>query len=146
MHLGSFDYLTGTNTWTLATMLAQRLAKRDSFPIPPEPDRLGRAVVDRYLQNIKLVGALSASQGFKYDYFWLPMPVTESDPPALHAAVRVIEPLIGAANVDHLHDLTRLYGANLRIDLCHVLPEGNRIIAGSVYDVIKSKLPATSKQ
>lgn len=146
MHLGSFDYLAGTNTWTLATRLVQRLKRRDSFPVPPEPDRLGRAVVDRYLQNIKMVDALSTGLGFKYDYFWLPMPVTESDPPALHAAVRVIEPMIGAANVDHLHDLTRLYGSNLRIDLCHVLPEGNRLIAGSVYDAIKGKFPATAKQ
>jgi len=146
MHLGSFDYLAGTNTWTLATRLVQRLKGRDSFPAPPEPDRLGRAVVDRYLQNIKMVGALSVGFGFKYDYFWLPMPATESDPPAIHAAVRTMRPLIGAANVDHLHDLSDLYGPGLRTDLCHVLPEGNRLIAGRVYDVIKSELPTTPKQ
>ena len=70
----------------------------------------------------------------------LPMPVTESDPPAIHAAVRTMRPLIGTAKVDRLHDLSSLYGPSLRTDLCHVIPEGNRLISGTVYDAIKARV------
>lgn len=89
-------------------MFIKRVGGREASPAPPEPERLGRAVVDRYFQNVQEVAALSKGFGFGYDFFWLPMPVGEKDPPALHAAVEATRPLIGAAKVDHFRDLAGL--------------------------------------
>jgi len=146
MHLGSFQYLTGTNTWTLASTLINRIKGRDSFPVPAEPERLGRAVIDRYFQNVKAVAALSNGFGFGYEFFWLPIVAGPHDPPATHAAVEVTRPLVHAAKVDHFHDLTGSYDDRLAIDICHITPEANRIVSQIVYDTIKGNVPAKMKQ
>ena len=136
VHQGSFYFLTATNTWTLAERLMRR-ALGSSFPTIKDPDMLGHQIVDTYLNNVKIVGGLARSYGFRYDFFWLPLNVEGQDP-IYRQAVEKTAPLIHAQISDHLHDLTGAYSPDLTLGACHLVPAGNAIVADKIYQTIRS--------
>jgi hypothetical protein len=136
IHQGSFYYLTATNSWTLAGRLIHRAAGSQPFPAVEDPGLLGRQIVDTYLNNVRIVDGLSGSYGFRYDFFWLPLNV-DGMAPIYRVAVENTAPLIHAHVSDHVHDLTGTYGADLTLDVCHLVPAGNKIVADKIYETIR---------
>jgi hypothetical protein len=90
---GGFYYFTASNARTLGQRLYKRAFGENRFPAPPEPDLLGKHIVDNYLTNIRVVDGLSRSFGFKYDFFWLPL-FFDDLPPIFKDALRQTVPLI----------------------------------------------------
>jgi hypothetical protein len=133
---GGFYYLSASNTWTLAQRAYRRVFGEDRFPAPPEPDLLGKHIIDNYLASIRVVDGLSRSFEFKYDFFWLPLNFDEL-PPIFKDALRQTLPLIKANQNRHLHDLNGSFGTELLFDPCHLLPAGTRFVAKRIYDEIK---------
>lgn len=134
---GGFYYLTASNTFTLGQRLYRRAFGENRFPDPPEPNLLGKHIVDNYLSNIRIVDGLSQSFGFKYNFFWLPL-FFDDLPPIFKNALAQTLPLIRANVSPRLHDLNGTYDNSAAFDSCHLLPKGTRSVAKSIYDVIKN--------
>jgi hypothetical protein len=135
---GSFDYVKGTNTWILMRRIIRRGATGRLRPLTSDPERLAREVVDRYIQNIRIIDGLSRSYGFRYAFFWLPLS-TDAPEPFLMPIEKTM-PLVRAAAAGRFHDLNDAFGDRPRdfsVDICHFLPEGNRLVADRVYEAIK---------
>jgi lysophospholipase L1-like esterase len=137
---GSFRYFSTTNTWTLVQRLTTRLTKSTTLrPLPPDPERVAREIVENYLNNVRIVDGLSRSYGFRYAFFWLPLAI-EGEVPTFRVPVEATLPLIRKAAGGHIHDLSSIFdhqAAKLSIDVCHLLPEGHRLLADRIYEIIK---------
>jgi lysophospholipase L1-like esterase len=135
----SFGYLIGMNSWGLIERLAKRAAAKITPPMPVDPDRVGREIMNNYRHNMETVDALAKSYGFRYAFFLLPVNV-ENNEPLYRAAVEKTFPLISTIANDHLHDMTDMFGAEqaqFLFDQCHLVPEGNRILAKQIYETIR---------
>src|SRR5262249_41708016 len=104
---GGFDYLIGTNTWTLVRRFTQQTLASRFRQSPSETDRLAHQVVDRFLQNIRIVDGLSRSFGFRYAFFWLPV---SND--VFRLPVDKTVSLIRSAAEGHFHDLTDVFAGH----------------------------------
>jgi lysophospholipase L1-like esterase len=138
----SFRYLIGMNSWALLERLVRRGAAQITPPMPADPDRVGREIMDNYRHNMETVGALAKSYGFRYAFFLLPVNVA-NDEPLYRAAVEKTFPLISTIANDHLHDMTGTFGvkqAEFLFDQCHLVPEGNRVLAEKVYEIIRQEV------
>jgi lysophospholipase L1-like esterase len=154
---GSLRYLRVTNTWTLGQRLVRRLEGPKIRQMPSNPDRLAHAIAANYLGNIRIVDGLSRSHGFRYAFFWQPMSIAgrkvltaEEDVgtrvgfdrsfPDARTAVGMTLTLLRDAAAGRFHDLTGAFddqAGSVYIDFCHLLPEGNRLLADRIYEVIK---------
>jgi len=143
IHEGGFYYLTASNTWTLGQWLYRRAFGQEPWDPPEPPNLLGRHIVDNYLANIRIVDGLSQSFRFKYEFFWLPV-FFDNMPPVFQNVLAQTLPLIHASANGHLHDLNGSYDASAGFDLCHLLPKGTRIVAKSIYDVVKDDVAPPS--
>ena len=154
---GSLKYLTLTNTVSLARRIATRLKKPVGWPWPPDPDRLAREIVDNHLANIRVVDGLSRSHGFRYSFFWQPLSIAGAKAltaeeqegtarqlgPSLdlaRVAVNKTFPIMHAAATGNFHDLAGVFDGvpgSVYLDSCHLLPEGNRILAEAIYPLVR---------
>jgi hypothetical protein len=136
---GSFGYLSGSNTAVMIRRMIRRIWPTPLRLLPADPDRTAQEIVDNYLKNIRAVDGLAKSYGFRYAFFWLPVPI-EGQNPIFRVPVEKTRPLISAAAPGRFHDLTDAYDGrqDLVIDPCHVLPEGHKIVADRIYDTITS--------
>jgi hypothetical protein len=134
---GSFGYLAATNTWTLAQRLYQQISPPLARLRTSDPDRLAREIAGNYAANIRIVDGIAHSYGFGYDFFWLPI-MTEGEDPIFRLPAEKTLPLIRAAATGRFHDLSGTFDgrSNVRIDVCYLLPEGNRIVADRIYETI----------
>ena len=142
VRLASFGYLIGMNVRALVERLGKRAAAQITPPMPADPDRVGREIVENYRYNMEIVDALAKSYGFRYAFFLLPVNV-ENEQPVYRAAVEKTFPLISTIANNHLHDMTGVFGARqaqLLFDQCHLVPEGNRILAQKIYEIIKQDI------
>ena len=138
-HKASFGYLIGMNSRALLERLVKRATGPITPPMPADPDRVGREIIDNYRHNVEAVDALAKAYGFRYAFFLLPINV-ENEQPVYRAAVKKTFPLIPAIANDRLHDLTGVFGARQAEFLftqCYLVPEGNRILAQKIYEIIK---------
>jgi lysophospholipase L1-like esterase len=154
---GSLKYLTLTNTVTLARRIATRLKKPTAWPSPQDPDRLALEIVENHLANMRVVDGLSRSYGFRYSFFWQPMSIAGAKVltaaenegtiqqlgPSLdlaRTAVNKTLPLVHAAEGENFHDLAGAFDGtreSVYLDSCHLLPEGNRMLADTIYPFLE---------
>jgi hypothetical protein len=154
---GSFAFLRGANTATLAHRVATRLKGPVAWPRPSDPERLGAEVAEDFFRQIDAVDALARGYGFRYAVFWQPLAVAggkrmkgEEEEGVrrqlglsydlARTAAMSTHPLIRARPRPNLHDLAGLFdgeAGSVFIDSCHFLPEGNRLIAERIYAVLE---------
>jgi hypothetical protein len=114
--------------------------------LPSDPDRTAREIVDNYLNNIQTVEGLAQTYGFRYAFFWLPVPIEKQDS-RFRVPVEKTIPLIRAAAPGRFHDLSNAYDghADVVVDPCHILPEGNKIVADKIYEAIAGEAARTKQ-
>ena len=121
--------------------------------------KLSDLIVQEYLGNYKIVGALAQKYGFEYFFFLPPMvllgnkPLTPEEQQIKHgmeveaafyklyiAVYQTIEK--NASKYQNLYPMTHIfdhYDSLLWIDAEHVTPIGNQVIAESMLDVIQAR-------
>lgn len=155
---GSFAFLAATNTATLAKRVATRLKGPAAWPTPPDPDRLAQEIADDFFAGMEVVDALSKGYGFRYAFFWQPLAVAESKPLTAEeqqgvrrqlglsydlgrdAAARTFSRIAARPrpNLHYIADVFDDQPGSVYLDSCHFLPEGNRLIADRMYEVLGS--------
>jgi lysophospholipase L1-like esterase len=121
-----------------------------------DPGSLGRGTVNAYLSTCDIVESLARTWGFECRFFWQPIITVGGKP--LTGAERLIEERLtsmypdlkrwyGAAHTEirhaadcrtRLHDLTSVFDSirlQTYIDLVHLTPEGNRLVAQRILEV-----------
>jgi hypothetical protein len=157
-HRSSFDYLKETGTYRLITVVMNKVAKlkQDSSSAAPPPrdlDQLAGITVENYLENMKIVDSLSRGYGFHYTAFWGPVLYVGNKPlsgpeRALVAAARPGEPdlcrktyaLMFSTPHPHLFDISDTFDhtvADTYLDPAHVTPDGNRMVAMRMLEMLK---------
>lgn len=154
---GSFAFLGATNTVTLARRVATRLKGPGPWPGPKDPARLAREVADDFFRNMDLVAALSRGYGFRYAFFWQPLAVADGKTltpeeddgvrrqlglsyEAGRAAAAATLAAVRASPRPDLYpiaDVFQDHAASVYVDACHLLPEGNRIVADRIYETLE---------
>jgi lysophospholipase L1-like esterase len=155
---GSFAFLAATNTAALVRRAATRLKGPAPWPGPGDPARLAGEVADDFFRNMDVVEALSRGYGFRYAFFWQPLGVTEGRPLTAeehHGVRRQLGPsyeagrsaaaatltLIRARPRPNLYPIADVFdghAGSVYVDSCHLLPEGNRIIADRIHDALEA--------
>ena len=158
----SFAYLKETGTYRLITALMNKVAGLKASNAPTgQPARnleaFAELTVENYLQNMKLVEALSAGYRFQYIAFWGPVlyvgnkPLTRPErsilesgaqgAPELPDLCRKTYALMFSAPPPHLIDLSDTFDHtpdDIYLDVTHVTPDGNRLIASRILAALKN--------
>ncbi|MGA2228899.1 MAG: hypothetical protein ABSH41_31060 [Syntrophobacteraceae bacterium] len=158
----SFAYLKETATYRLITAVMNKIAKLKASSAPTgQParnlDAFAKLTVENYLQNMKLVEALSEEYRFQYIAFWGPVlyvgnktltsperSILESGAqgaPELPDLCRRTYALMFSVPHPHLIDLSDTFDHtpdDLYLDVTHVTPEGNRLIASRILGTLKN--------
>jgi hypothetical protein len=154
---GSFGFLAGSNTYALAGRLAKKLRGYVGFPKLADPDALARDVVASWLRDADLVTSLGTSRGFRTTFFWQPLSTSgkqlsdeemvgarrqtgQTWPLAKETIGRVQSRLLEVALPPNVHDLSNAFDRaeqDVYLDVCHLLPAGNRILADRIYAAVK---------
>jgi lysophospholipase L1-like esterase len=154
---GSFAFLRLSNTGALARRVATRLKGPAPWPAPADPGRLAREVADDFFRNMDVVEALARGFGFRYAAFWQPLAVAEGKTltaeeqdgvrrqlglsyEAGRAAAAATSALVRARprpGLTYIADAFDGERQSLYVDACHLLPEGNRLIADRIYEALE---------
>jgi lysophospholipase L1-like esterase len=151
-------------TWLASSRTAtgfQALTRRRPGSDPRdarEMSRLTDGIVGAYLQNRRMVEALSRQVGFSYAFFWQPALELGSKPLApgeeairtgaraeLSELLRQVHGRIAEAAAAHpdLYDLAGVFdhqGSHLYVDAVHVTPTGNELVAAAMLEVLAPRL------
>jgi hypothetical protein len=158
---GSFTFLRATNTAALARRVAGRLKAPAPWPRPSDPERLASEVADGFLRDVDVLDALGRGYGFRWAAFWQPLAVaggkrlTAEEENGVRrqlglsldlarTAAALTSPLVRAAARPGLHDIANAFdghAGSVYIDACHFLPEGNRLVAGRIYETLEGAAP-----
>ncbi|MBI4240696.1 MAG: SGNH/GDSL hydrolase family protein [Candidatus Rokubacteria bacterium] len=161
---GSFSYLFKTNTTTLLERLIARARTQqtDSAQFnrsPADIEQLANSLVESYLRNMDFIEVFARRYAFDYAVFWQPIifaegkPLSAEEEKILRAARRRspgLPPLYQAAyrlvrnlKRSHLYYIADVFNANsddIYIDMFHYGPEGNRLVAQRIYQVVRTRL------
>jgi lysophospholipase L1-like esterase len=151
---GTFHYLLLTNTAQLLQRWAAR-GPRVAQAASADAAQFAHATADHYLRNIAVIDALSRQYGFKYVLFWQPVIYAESKPLTAHeqrvagSKNRSFAGLQGLfqttyglihreklPNLFYIADVFNGYSDTLYLDFAHVTPDGNRLVAGRMYETL----------
>jgi hypothetical protein len=156
----SFSYLRETGTYRLITAVMNHVAQLKAGSAPTsQPSRnlewLAEMTVENYLENMKLVAALSAGYGFRYAAFWGPAlyvgkkplsqperSILESARPHLPELCRKTYALMFSVSHPHIIDISDTFDHtpdDTYLDESHVTPDGNRMVALRILEVIKKR-------
>jgi len=124
-----------------------------------DPGPLSDSVVEKYISNYKIVHALAREYGFKSLFFWQPF-ITDGDKSLTaeeQEMKRGMDPALielygsvyrrvqqAAEKYEDLYDMANVfdeYEPLVWIDIAHVTPEGNRLIAQKMVQVIMDRHP-----
>ena len=147
-------------TGQIIAQLGTKLRKARNGSLPTFSRQLNsdqiRAQLDSaYLKNIELVGALAGQYGFKYAFFWQPVLLaghkqltaeeeaalqkTLSDFGGIQAAFNEMYDLAQKEDRPGFFDIADVLDNRpdtIYIDFAHLSPEGNRLVAERIYDVL----------
>lgn len=161
----ALEALAISSTFQLLRLLASHLGRAGPDPLDESglpTEELVSAVVDAYLANLRIVSALAREHGFERHFFWQPYLLVGAKP-LTDEEQRMIRGLNWVLNLDGdladlfratylrvgiesrrtagLHDLTDVFAdqrSQLWIDTWgHVTPEGNRVVARRIANVIE---------
>lgn len=159
---GSFGYVLKANTATLVERLALAfqlrilgLGRYRRVMTDTDVDRSARITVEAYLQNIDLVETLSKKYGFRYAFFWEPVIFVERKQltpeeeemrrtetkaqPGLERLFQKTYELVRAETRPGLFYIADVFSdqkETIYIDWAHIGPEGNRLVALRIYDIV----------
>ena len=158
--------LKATALFALSDALVGKLSQPQAAPalvtyesMGIDAAKLSQAIVQRYLGNYKVVDGLSHEYGFTYFFFWPPYisigekPLTSEEKqlktavdPALdklyREVYRDVEPLPAEyENFYYLGKMFDKYEPLVWLDDAHVTPEGNRMIAQKMLNVMAARTP-----
>jgi lysophospholipase L1-like esterase len=158
---GTFNYLLLTNTAQMLQHIAARgrhgrASSADDQRRPSDPAQIAQASTVSYLRNIDVVGALAKEYGFSYVFFWQPVifagdkPLTAGEQeiresrrkawPGVEELYQKTYELVRRENRPHLFYIADVFGSykdNLYLDFAHLPPEGNRLVAARMYEVLR---------
>jgi lysophospholipase L1-like esterase len=158
--LGSFGWLGATNTVTLARRVADRLGWRASpRRADAELGRLARLIVDDYQAGAEIVEALAGRYQFRTAFFWQPValaerkPLTPEERPRIESVRDEQHGLLPAAyeetyelvrglrrpRVHYLGDVFNDERGDVYLDICHLTPAGNRLVARRMYEILEAR-------
>jgi len=158
---GSLAFLRATNTATLLRKVATGLKGPAPWPAPAHPRALAIEVADDFSRNMDMVDALSRGFGFRWASFWQPLAVAEAKPLSVEETEGVHRQLglsyeAGRAaaaataaevrarprpNVHYIADVFDGHAGSLYVDSCHLLPEGNRLVAARMFQALEAPAP-----
>lgn len=154
---GGFGYLDGTNLAALAELAAARLRASRSWPAPPDAGRLAADVVASYRRDLEAVRALARGYGFRAAFAWQPLSLSagrsltveeeegtrrQMGPSFELARVAVTETVrrLPVHEEEGFHDLSGAFAqesGTMFLDVCHLTPAANRILAARMLDAIR---------
>lgn len=158
--LGSFGWLGATNVAALAGRVAMRLGRGGSgWRTDAEPASLARRIVQDYVGSVDVVEALAGRHGFKAAFFWQPVALVEQKPltpeersriesarderhrplPALYEQTYELVRAIRRPNVHYVADVFNGERGDVYLDICHLAPPGNRLVARRMYEVLQAR-------
>jgi len=153
-----FGYLGRSN---IATVLGRLLAKwrgaQGESPGAADVDRLVPEIVQDYLTTMDVLDALATAYGFRYEMIWQPVAFVGAkrltaeeewavSPPAgaslgrLPDLYRKTYARVREIRRPHLHDLAGMLDGRsetVYVTMCHLSPEGNRLVAEQIYEVVE---------
>jgi lysophospholipase L1-like esterase len=157
--LGSFGWLGATNSATLAGRVAMRLGPGGSgWRADTEAAPLARRIVQDYVGGVDIVEALGVRHGFKSAFFWQPVALAERKSltpeersrvesvrderhrplPALYEQTYELIRAIRRPSVHYLADVFNDERGDVYLDICHLAPPGNRLVARRMYEVLQA--------
>ncbi len=147
----TIERIKGTATGRFITQVADKLQSPQLLlPMKPEDrDRLANQVIDVYLANLQIIGALAKSYNFKYAFYWQPVIFSKSRPTEFEERIRfdkddyrhffedtykkleerTTETPSALVNMSRAFNDT---ASGLFIDFCHVTEAGNAKIATAI--------------
>jgi len=150
---GTFNYLLLTNTLQL---LQRTAARRRPDAGRGDMQRAAEATATHYFRNIDVVDVLAKHYGFAYAFFWQPVIFTDAKPltaeekgirgsrskawPGAEQIYQSTYERVRAAdrrNLFYIADTFDSYKGNLYLDFAHVPPEGNRLVAARMYEILQ---------
>jgi hypothetical protein len=156
----AFDYLQATGTYRLMTVVMNKVARLKASgghtgPVARDLDSLAQLAVENYIQNIKLVDALSKGYGFRYNAFWGPalfvgskplsgperrlLSAQRSDHPDLVDLSRKTYARMFASPHPNIFDISDTFNStpeDIYLDASHVTPVGTRLVALRMLDIL----------
>ena len=161
---GSFGWILRTNSFLFTERLLDFFGLRRTRSYLDQAaagsgaiDELSDWVVRSYFLNLEIVDGLSNQFGFKYLFLLQPgllvdqKPVTPDEQllrdetvasmPGLRELYRLTYSKAAASKVPqfvNIADAFSAHGERLYIDMSHLFPDGNRVIADRIYDVLQS--------
>lgn len=157
--LGSLGWLGATNTVTLARRVADRLGWRASaWRVDAEVAPLARLIVDDYEAGAEIVEALAGRYRFRTAFFWQPVALVERKPltseersriesvrdarhrplPALYEQTYELVRGLRRPGLYYLADLFNDERGDVYLDICHLAPAGNRLVAQRMYEILQA--------
>jgi hypothetical protein len=157
-----FSYFEQTNTYRLLKRISARAPfhnKKDATPaIARDTDVLSAAVVENYVQNMDIVNALAKQYGFRAIFAWYPnlavghkelTPYEQQvlsmeyqkfpDLGSMYEAVYKRGRAVTSPDFHYLGDLLDDQKSSLYVGISHLKPEGNRIVADRLFDILEHK-------
>jgi hypothetical protein len=165
-HEAGFAYLHETNTYRLLEKIANRTpfhnkTKTDSKKLDVET--ISSAVVQNYLQNVDIIDLLSKQYGFRAVFAWYPnlavsrkqltpyeqqvLRFSDQEFPDMAEMYQAVYGKSGEIKRTNFYNLAGLVDdqkASLYIGISHMNPEGDRIVAGRLFDLLRGKSPGSS--
>ncbi len=159
-----FFYLRQTNTYHFLESIAARRSKQRSKDQAPgaglDIGTLSQEVVENYIQNMDLIETLAQHYGFRAIFAWYP------SLPVGHKEMTPYEQKVLATNYKKFPNVGLMYQAvykrgreinrpdfyylgdfldnqksTLFVDISHLRPEGNQIVADKLYEILTAKNP-----
>ncbi|MGB8008541.1 MAG: SGNH/GDSL hydrolase family protein [Terriglobales bacterium] len=157
-----FSYFEQTNTYRFLEKIGVKTPfhnKKDETPkVSRDVDRLSAAVMENYSQNMDIVILLAKQYGFRPVFAWYPnMAVGHKSLTPYEQQVLEMEykkfPGLGAMyqgvyqrgrdvkspDFHYLGDLLDDQTGSLYVGISHLKPEGNRIVADRLFDILQHK-------
>jgi hypothetical protein len=157
-----FSYFEQTNTYRLLKRIAVRSPfhnKKDAAPaVTRDTETLSAAVVENYVQNMDIVNSLAKQYGFRAIFAWYPnlavghkelTPYEQQvlsmeyqkfpDLGSMYEAVYKRGRAVTNPDFHYLGDLLDDQKSSLYVGISHLKPEGNRIVADQLFDILEHK-------
>lgn len=163
-----FRFLSGTNTARALDRISTKLYEiRHSGPKPTLPQEGAKAAaeqtINNYQQNLQLVDSLAQIYSFRPFYFWYPTspvghkPLTAEEQVYVTAemtegprelqvtrATYALSEKLRRPRFEYLGNLLDGLPQRLYVDVSHLTPEGNRLVAQHIFDAIQTSKASSS--
>jgi hypothetical protein len=159
-----FSYFRETNTYRFLDKIAAKAPfhrKVEALITRPDPETMSAAVIQNYVQNMDIVNLLAKQYGFRPIFAWYPnLAVGHKELTPYEQQVLAMEykkfPDLGLMyqaaykkarelnrpDLVYLGDLLDDQKESLYVGISHLKPEGNRIVADRLFDILEHQSSA----